>query len=989
MLQSDRYLIVRCLGCAARYRVAPRQGVARAGQFPCPRCQEMIEVVEATGFKSVSHGEVFGVESPAPPASARAQARRLAAADAAPVASRGSSFVFKFDHEQDERAVAATLPDVRGLEDEGAALRYEDAAIEPAWANGETPEVAAVEGHEGLDDVASRADEPALAEESSAGAESVVDEGASRPQVTPSKWRRARRFAPKGFARLARHSEPDEHLKAPMQLEERLSAVPVESVDEATRSEPSGLVSEERDDDDDIWRLARAMLSSRSRALSYEIASPVRDERSGLIALKSGQSKFPILESQAKVIDVDFESTAVPWQEETQVRGVGLRAWPDEVRQAYAPAMDDGDKTRPFSHPPRELDAEGAITAPIGDVPLAEDDEVIALREDELVAVASQEPSLVELSEADDRDARLDGRGLPTSPVSVARLEELLAHQDSLEPGLELEDGLEDEGSAEMLDVVEPAGAPPSQEIQAAQPAPLAHHRGWEQLANAVESAHEVPRLEPPSTKPAAVIERPQRRLALAVGIVVALVLSFVLGHVISTKRGQGQPGEGRGGVEAVGGASTRSQAERYQDALKFAKTTIHLAALRDSSSPSARHQLAAELFEDGRDAKALELVEGLWTSGQREPAVGLLYAKLLIKSERYAAARTVALDVLARVGQHAELAAVFNQAIREDRGLRPPVVTLTQESGHADTIYALGGGKSVSLRFSRDGRAVYAFKPAQVTWREGWQAEVASYTLCEVLQCRFQIPSNRIAKISVQDFDALFDRVNTERQARYREERFGELVWVREQGPDGQVRPYLYGTLKAWVPGFVNWPLEYTEHWKPWLSVETSMAALERERLKDAIESLRNLQGGRFYRDILRERESADVVEIAGQLSELLTFDFVTTNWDRFSAVEAYYGVNNQFAQGRFVSIDNGAAFHTQPMQRVNELLPSLQRFSRRQIAALRAIEPQSLDVLLFPLQTEESSQRLKVFWQQRDALLAHVDALVKAHGEALVLAF
>ena len=126
-----------------------------------------------------------------------------------------------------------------------------------------------------------------------------------------------------------------------------------------------------------------------------------------------------------------------------------------------------------------------------------------------------------------------------------------------------------------------------------------------------------------------------------------------------------------------------------------------------------------------------------------------------------------------------------------------------------------------------------------------------------------------------------------------------------------------------------------------------------------------------------------------ASQISQMLVFDVLVSNWDRFSSVREYYGANTHYGQGRLISLDNGAAFHTQRMLKVDALLEKIERFSRTQITALRAVEPQALDDVLFPQATALERQRLEVFWGQRARILAHVDALVARHGEQAVLCF
>lgn len=904
-----------------------------APRFSCPRCANIIEVSEAIGWSARSRAELFGADS-APP---RLQAARSSVSQTTPATTSvipSPRFSFKpVGGEGEERLSAA--PDLARPPWDVAPPEHQVAAVVPpsalVWRRAPEP--------------TPQAPAPEVIEAKAEPAQEVEGLAPSEPQITqePSKWHK--RILLTHHAFRYRSIELERGLKFGRRLPEPESN-PVEPSADGPLSRYAQLAAVTgEDDEDDVLRWGKAMLSARISASlhapSYVPAQAEPDADSRASTLRPNQSRFPLLAHQAQFIDVDFEATAAP---HTSAPDDETKAYiPQEVRRIYANAPDDaahdGDKTRPFASSWRLPESA---------------EEVIALSEEELLAVDERAGA-----QAQPVNERPSPEASPPSPEEIKPPPQL-----PVEPDV-------------AVSLPEPSPEP-TQEPEPQDPFD-------EVIANLEVDAPS------PLHAPSDGVRRPYGRAGLWVGVFVLLSMSFVLGAVVSKRYGESAPVRPVTSslVDAPAAVSVRALEARHADALQFAQTTIHLAALQDTSSPRARLQIAQELLSDGRAGRAFGLLETLWAEGQRQPEVAAAYAKALWLQGRATTARQVALDGLVHSPGDEQLIDAFNEAITRDESLQTPTVTITLESGHADKIYSLGGGKSVSLRMTRQGDSVYAFKPAQMTWREGWQAEVAAYTLCQILECGFEIPGNRMARMSQEDFYALYERVRSDKQTRYREERFEELLWVSEQDAQGQSHQYLYGTLKEWVPGFINWPIEYTEHWEPWLDVTRSLAELERERLREALSSLRQYQGGRFYRDILRESETSGVFELGSQISQLLTFDFVTTNWDRFSILEAYYGANNQFAQGRFISIDNGAAFHTQPMQRVSELLPKMTRFSRRQIAALRALRPGQLDLLLFPVQTEESKLRMKVFWQQRDVLLAHVDKLIQEYGAARVLGF
>lgn len=98
---------------------------------------------------------------------------------------------------------------------------------------------------------------------------------------------------------------------------------------------------------------------------------------------------------------------------------------------------------------------------------------------------------------------------------------------------------------------------------------------------------------------------------------------------------------------------------------------------------------------------------------------------------------------------------------------------------------------------------------------------------------------------------------------------------------------------------------------------------------------------------------------------------------------------MNNQFADGQFVSIDNGAAFSPHHFRVVTRRLSPVTRYSATTVASLRALEPSVVNPILFPNPTTAERRRLAVFWEQRDKFIDRVNGLIVEHGRESVLAF
>jgi hypothetical protein len=364
-------------------------------------------------------------------------------------------------------------------------------------------------------------------------------------------------------------------------------------------------------------------------------------------------------------------------------------------------------------------------------------------------------------------------------------------------------------------------------------------------------------------------------------------------------------------------------------------------------------------------------------------------FARALLAEERFELARELLIEAMVATSVRPHLKEAFNEALAADPALRQEVVTLGVDE-KIDSIRALGGGHSVTLRMTQRGQNAFAYKPAQQAWGfdgHGWRVEVAAYLLCELISCPFEVPLNRPARISREHFEELYGRIDGDWQATYTE-RFEELVWEEEAGPDGVRREYLYGTLKDWVPRFVDWPIEYTDVWEDWLDVRFHPANLD-EPFADALAPLEEHADGAFYDKILAEDSQPQLRDVARQISALLVFDYVTHNFDRFSSKPEYYGVNNQYADGTFISLDNGAAFPLKALEDMDPRIELTTRFSHRMLTALRALSADAVDEILFPDASSVERRRLELFWQQRDKLMQRVDALIAHYGEERVFEF
>lgn len=362
-------------------------------------------------------------------------------------------------------------------------------------------------------------------------------------------------------------------------------------------------------------------------------------------------------------------------------------------------------------------------------------------------------------------------------------------------------------------------------------------------------------------------------------------------------------------------------------------------------------------------------------------------FSQGLLAAQKPKLARQVLLNAMLADDIRPDLKDAFNQAIAADPALHAPALTLGVDTP-IQQISPLGGGRSISLKITLPDQQLASFKPAQEEWGQGWRAELAAYLFCEIVPCHFVSPKNRAARISRAHFEAYYAGGQRDWRASYAE-RFEAIHWVREAGPDGVVRDYMYGTLEEWIPHFVEWPIEYTEVYQDLLDIRFNPDDLNIP-YAELLTPFETLAGGRFHASLLADQGDATVRDIAAQISSLLVFDFLTQNWDRFSNTEKYYGVNNQFAQGKFISIDNGAAFYDEDVTKlVGPRFELTSRFSRSMVTAIRALDPAVVNEVFFANPNLNARRRLQLFWHQRAQLLQRVDALIERYGSDRVYEF
>lgn len=257
-------------------------------------------------------------------------------------------------------------------------------------------------------------------------------------------------------------------------------------------------------------------------------------------------------------------------------------------------------------------------------------------------------------------------------------------------------------------------------------------------------------------------------------------------------------------------------------------------------------------------------------------------------------------------------------------------------------------GHTSVAFKLELSSGKKAAWKPNARKVKGRYRGEVATYRLAKALS----IPNVPPACLRVFDAKAAAGALAAHADSA---KVFADEVII-EQG-------HVSGVVIPWIDGLRFWPLEkepLQSDVRSWLASSAEIPIGKRD--------------------------------LARQASDLVVLDFITGNWDRYSGENV--GLD---ATGTLVLfIDNDAAFMEGPprdqLDRNKARLESTQRFSRRLVAAIRALDEDHLAATLgdeAPGRPLVSKAVLTGVAARMKELIAVVDAKTRQHGEAITLYF
>jgi len=255
-------------------------------------------------------------------------------------------------------------------------------------------------------------------------------------------------------------------------------------------------------------------------------------------------------------------------------------------------------------------------------------------------------------------------------------------------------------------------------------------------------------------------------------------------------------------------------------------------------------------------------------------------------------------------------------------------------------------GGSSVSFRLFLEGDVDAAFKPQTVDGAP-WRTEVAAWVLSRLLGlCSVPPADSRIVNVN-----RLVEKLKEKHPSSARD--LTDKASVRGKN-------LLRGAVAYWVPD-----LEPTE-------METAAGAAEW---------------------IAQLSQSSDVKpgheEDVRQLSQLLLFDYLIANWDRFSGGNIF-----RTPGGRIIFLDNNAAFsasvNAQRMKKLDGLLKKVEKFSAGFVDRLRSLDMETMTAS-FRKKTSGthllSMEEVGAVMKRRGVILDHVEELIRKHGRERVM--
>ena len=291
---------------------------------------------------------------------------------------------------------------------------------------------------------------------------------------------------------------------------------------------------------------------------------------------------------------------------------------------------------------------------------------------------------------------------------------------------------------------------------------------------------------------------------------------------------------------------------------------------------------------------------------------------------------------------------------------------------GSIVSVHKGKGGRSLAFKITLDNGVEGYFKPKQSFSAAHWYSEVAAHALDR------ELGLGRVPPTTGRTF-----RWSELEAAAHRDRRVAELAIASDGTIDG--------AFIWWIPEKLE-RLRLGRRWERWIRIQRSLPITPYQRPIDYRADLRKAPGVREATDPERPFAGApDTGERAAELSDMIVFDYLTQNVDRWGG--DFTNVRTRGKGGPLIYLDNGAGFWRgeQRLGLMEARLRALQRFRRSTVEAVRSLDIDQVSARLAgdPLAPVLHDRQLDGLRQRQRALLAHVDRMVARFGEAKVLAW
>jgi hypothetical protein len=297
--------------------------------------------------------------------------------------------------------------------------------------------------------------------------------------------------------------------------------------------------------------------------------------------------------------------------------------------------------------------------------------------------------------------------------------------------------------------------------------------------------------------------------------------------------------------------------------------------------------------------------------------------------------------------------------------------------SGQLQSAEKGTSGRTLAFKVTLDSGVQGYYKPEQRLAGASWSAEVAAFYLDRALQIdrvppvvSKRLPWKELAPVAVGDPRA-------------------KTVVV---GKDGTVR----GALIAWLPEKLE-PAQTPSGWEDWIRSEPldpfavspfqPAAAYKRA----SAEQQKHRNGATASAVGTRPAPTPARPELPAELSDLIVFDYLTGNSERFAADNANLLTLGGSDKGPLIFLDNGSAFAGTPASGQHGLvdvqLAAVSKFRRRTTDALRALDIDALKATMAadPLGPILDAAAWRGLEARRKAVLDHVRRQEKQFGDAV----